>query len=206
MSATQLVYGDGWQDIKDCFHGSLGLGRGRASSRTSSRGGGGGGRVYGGGGDYGGYSSSNDGCCDGDCLGDLGEKCTKTRLGISILFLWVVILTIVCIVLGSNIAYSSNATLSSRLDDHSNQHDHKMSSHSRLLNDLNSSHDRTAGRVETVANQVGRLRNDVTQVEGRLRTEIRGKLSDVRSVLLAALDKANKSLQDIKEDVKKGIV
>jgi hypothetical protein len=42
MSGTQLVYGDGWDDIKDCFRNTLGLGRGRhhgggGSSTRSSR-------------------------------------------------------------------------------------------------------------------------------------------------------------------------
>ena len=49
---------------------------------------------------------SNQGCCD--CLGDFfsgsfGESCSKSRLGMTLLFLWVIILTIVCIALGSNI-------------------------------------------------------------------------------------------------------
>ena len=46
---------------------------------------------------------SSEGCMNRDCLGDLGDSCNKTRLGLSVLFLWVIILTIVCIVLGSNI-------------------------------------------------------------------------------------------------------
>ena len=49
---------------------------------------------------------SNQGCCD--CLGDFfsggfGESCSKSRLGMTLLFLWVIILTIVCFALGSNI-------------------------------------------------------------------------------------------------------
>ena len=112
MSGTRLVYGDGLDDLKDCFAGTFGLGRGG----SGSGGGGGGGsstrssrqRVYGG--DH--YvhphhlRDSNQGCCD--CLEDLGgcgglESCSKTRLGMTVLFLWVIILTIVCIALGSNI-------------------------------------------------------------------------------------------------------
>ena len=42
-------------------------------------------------------------CEDNDCFADCGETCTKTRFGLTVLFLWVIILTIVCIVLGSNI-------------------------------------------------------------------------------------------------------
>ena len=32
-----------------------------------------------------------------------GKSCSKSRLGMTLLFLWVIILTIVCIALGSNI-------------------------------------------------------------------------------------------------------
>ena len=113
MAGTRFVYGDGWEDIKDCFSGTLGLGRGHpdntaggSSSRSSRQ------RVYGG--DHYvhphhlGSRRSEGGCCGldvGECLGDLAgaESCNKTRLGLSVLFLWVILLTIVCIVLGSNI-------------------------------------------------------------------------------------------------------
>ena len=43
-------------------------------------------------------------------------------------------------------------------------------------------------------------------MEGRLRGEVKTKLEDVRSVLLTALSKAEASIKDIQEDVKKGIV
>ena len=45
MAGTRLVYGDGWEDLKDCFSGTLGLSRGHqgSSSTRSSRQ-----RVYGG--------------------------------------------------------------------------------------------------------------------------------------------------------------
>ena len=94
----QLVYGDGWDDIKDCFNiGGLGkLGR---STRTShsSRG------SY-----YGNHPHSNsgyrgygrDGSC-ADCFDDFGDGCSKKRFGVIIIFLWLVILTIVMIALGS---------------------------------------------------------------------------------------------------------
>ena len=113
MAGTRFVYGDGCEDIKDCFSGTLGLGRGHpdntaggSSSRSSRQ------RVYGG--DHYvhphhlGSRRSEGGCCGldvGECLGDLAgaESCNKTRLGLSVLFLWVILLTIVCIVLGSNI-------------------------------------------------------------------------------------------------------
>lgn len=60
--------------------------------------------------------------------------------------------------------------------------------------------------MENVASQVGRLKTDVNHMEGRLRGEVKTKLEDVRSVLLTALEKAAKSLKDIQEDVKQGIV
>merc|ERR1711971_1121359 len=81
---------------------------------------------------------SNQGCCD--CF---GESCSKSRLGMTLLFLWVIILTIVCIALGSNIAYSSNNALSDRLDEHHSDHSSKISTHALLLNDLDKSHQRT---------------------------------------------------------------
>ena len=43
-------------------------------------------------------------------------------------------------------------------------------------------------------------------MEVQLRGEVKNKLDNVQSVLLAALEKASKSLQDIKNDVKQGIV
>jgi hypothetical protein len=43
-------------------------------------------------------------------------------------------------------------------------------------------------------------------MEGRLRGEVKGKLEDVRSVLMTALEKAAKSIKEIQQDVKKGIV
>ena len=71
---------------------------------------------------------------------------------------------------------------------------------------LDQNHQRTAGRVEHVATQVGRLKDGVNLMEGRLRGEVKTKLEDVRSVLLTALSKAEESIKDIQEDVKKGIV
>lgn len=111
MAGTRLVYGDGLDDLKDCFAGTFGIGSGSrghggggaSSSTRSSRQ-----RVYGG--DH--YvhphhlRDSNQGCCD--CLEDFGESCSKTRLGMTVLFLWVIILTIVCIALGSNIGKNTH--------------------------------------------------------------------------------------------------
>ena len=57
-----------------------------------------------------------------------------------------------------------------------------------------------------MASQVGKLKDGVNVMEGRLRGEVKTKLEDVRSVLLTALSKAEASIKDIQEDVKKGIV
>ena len=48
--------------------------------------------------------------------------------------------------------------------------------------------------------------SNVKHMEVQLRGEVKNKLDNVQSVLLAALEKASKSLQDIKNDVKQGIV
>merc|ERR1712062_93172 len=99
--------------------------------------------------------------------------------------------------------YSSNSALSERLDKYSAQHTVKISNHAGLLKDLDQNHQRTAGRVEHVATQVGRLKDGVNLMEGRLRGEVKTKLEDVRSVLLTALSKAEESIKDIQEDVKR---
>ena len=57
-----------------------------------------------------------------------------------------------------------------------------------------------------MASNVKTLKGNVNVMEVRLRGEVKNKLEDVRSVLLAALEKASKSLQDIKDDVKQGMV
>ena len=57
-----------------------------------------------------------------------------------------------------------------------------------------------------MASNVKTLQGNVSVMEVRLRGEVKNKLEDVRSVLLAALEKASKSLQDIKDDVKQGMV
>ena len=48
--------------------------------------------------------------------------------------------------------------------------------------------------------------SNVKHMEVQLRGEVKNKLDNVQSVLLAALEKASKSLQDIKDDVKQGMV
>ena len=96
MSGTRLVYGDGLDDLKDCFSGTFGLNTTRSSVGSRQR-------VYGG--DH--YvaphhlRNSDNQCCPD--LGEVSESCTKTRCGMTVLFLWLIILTIVCIALGSNI-------------------------------------------------------------------------------------------------------
>ena len=74
-------------------------------------------------------------------------------------------------------AYSSNTALSDRLDEYSSDHKSKISIHASLLDDLDQNHQRTAGRVENVASQVGSLKTDVNHMEGRLRGEVKSKVS-----------------------------
>lgn len=111
MSGTRLVYGDGLDDLKDCFSGTFGfvtrgsaggIGRGGSSGSTrSSRT-----RVYGG--DH--YvhphhlresHQSQYNCCEG-CNIESFLSTSKSTMGMTLAFLWLIILTIVCIVLGSN--------------------------------------------------------------------------------------------------------
>ena len=78
-------------------------------------------------------------------------------------------------------AYSSNTALSDRLDEYSSDHKSKISIHASLLDDLDQNHQRTAGRVENVASQVGSLKTDVNHMEGRLRGEVKSKVSSRQS-------------------------
>ena len=99
--------------LKDCFGGSLGK-VGRGLSRTparppSSRSGS---SYYVG--EVSGVRRSGGGNCE-DCFEDLeefcgcnmcsndGGPCSRKRIGILVIFIWLFILTIICIVLGSNI-------------------------------------------------------------------------------------------------------
>merc|ERR1719266_1516686 len=113
----------------------------------------------------------------------------------TVLFLWVVILTIVCIALGSNIAYSSNSALKDRLEEHSSLHNTKISKHARLLDDLDQDHQRTAGRVENVASQVGALKTDVNHMEGRLRGEVKSKVGTSYPLMFYASIRPNPVLE-----------
>lgn len=47
---------------------------------------------------------------------------------------------------------------------------------------------------------------EVDHLETRLRDDIKGKLARVRNSLYDALDKVGRSIEGIKEDVKKGMV
>ena len=95
MAGTRLVYGDGLEDLKDCFSGFVKTNRNSSSTRSSRQ------RVYGGDHYVHPHSLESANCCEN--FADFGENCTKSRLGMTVLFLWVIILTIVCIALGSNI-------------------------------------------------------------------------------------------------------
>ena len=113
MSGTRLVYGDGLDDLKDCFSGTFGfvsrgsaggIGRGGSSGSTrSSRT-----RVYGG--DHyvhphhlrESHQSQYSNCCNEGCNIESFLSTSKSTMGMTLAFLWLIILTIVCIVLGSN--------------------------------------------------------------------------------------------------------
>ena len=88
------------------------------------------------------------------------------------------------------------------IDEHASKH----SAHSRLLSDLSQSHAHLKGRVEGVTSQLGQLDGEVDHLETRLRDDIKGKLARVRNSLYDALDKVGRSIEGIKEDVKKGMV
>jgi len=213
MSGTQLVYGDGWDDIKECFKGSIGrVGRGtvRAPVPASSRSGS---SYYG---EVGGVRPSGGGGNCENCFEDLEEfcgcnmcsndgSCSRKRIGLIIIFVWLFILTIVSIVLGSNIAYTSGAAISNRLGMHSEVHDENFAKHADLLSDLGSVHKQTNDRVDNVAGNISMLKMDVQRIEGKMRGELRNRLSNVRSILLAALDKARTDISEIRKNVETGM-
>ena len=103
-------------------------------------------------------------------------------------------------------AYSSNHALSERLDDHSVKQNSRLNRHNELIKDLGQVHSRTANRVDGVSGAVNRLKGDINQLEGSMRGHVKSRLTNVRSVLIEALNKAGKSLQQIKDDVQKGMV
>ena len=57
-----------------------------------------------------------------------------------------------------------------------------------------------------LADLTGQLDGEVDHLETRLRDDIKGKLARVRNSLYDALDKVGRSIEGIKEDVKKGMV
>jgi len=215
MSGTQLVYGDGWEDIKDCFGGSIGR-MGRSVSRPPAPGSSRSGSSY-----YGEVSGVRRGggggsCCE-DCFEDFEDFCgcnmcssdgtfSRKRIGLIIIFLWLFILTIICIVLGSNIAYTSGTALSERLDDHKEDQYVKHQRHKQLLDTLGSVHQKTSNRVDNVAGNVLKLEMAMKRIETKMRGELKNRLSNVRGVLLSALDKAKTDISEIRRDVENGMI
>ena len=57
-----------------------------------------------------------------------------------------------------------------------------------------------------MTSQLGQLDGEVDHLETRLRDDIKGKLARVRNSLYDALDKVGRSIEGIKEDVKKGMI
>ena len=92
------------------------------------------------------------------------------------------------------------------MDTHSVEHDGKVEKHSQILDQLGSDLSETNGSVNDVAGHVQKLKMDVKRVEGKMRGELQRRLSNVRSVLLAALDKAGKDISEIRKDVEDGMV
>ena len=89
---------------------------------------------------------------------------------------------------------------------HSETHDDKIEKHSQRISDLGSVHKQTSDRVDNVAGNVQQLKMDVKRIEGKMRGELQRRLSNIRSVLLAALDKAGKDISEIRKDVEDGMV
>ena len=109
------------------------------------------------------------------------------------------------LLLSSISAYTSGATLSNRLDRHSEVHNEQIERHAGRLSDLGSVHKQTNDRVDNVAGSISRLKMDVKRIEGKMRGELKNRLSNVRSVLLAALDKAKTDISEIRKNVENGI-
>lgn len=196
-----LVYGDGLDDIKDCLGGGCGLdkilpsGRGRP---TRIHGGDTYTRSGSGGGDNMAFPSSSSSNFFEDC--DL-SFCCNPRFAAALAFLWLLILTIVCISLGSQIAYTSNSEISSRLEELSASHRSRHSAHSRLIDGLDDSHGVLKQRLDEVHGKLGRLDSDVDRMEVRFRGDIRARLGEVRTTLVNALDKVGRSIDEIKREV-----
>lgn len=133
------------------------------------------------------------------------HSCTKTQIVIGVLFAWVLILTVVCIVLGSQITYSTNRTLSRRIDSLTDEHASTHNQHGQRIDWLGSTQDKLSGRVEGVSGEIRKLDAEVDRMEGRLRNDVRGELNQIRGTLVSALDKVLKSIQDIRNEVDAGV-
>ena len=73
------------------------------------------------------------------------------------------------------------------------------------LSDLGSVHKQTNDKVDTVHGKVLNLRAELKRMERKMDGELQKRLSNVRSVLLGALDKAQKDITEIRNDVEKGM-
>ena len=103
-------------------------------------------------------------------------------------------------------AYTSGAALSDRLDNYRDDHSTKHARHKQLLDTLGSVHQKTSNRVDNVAGNVLKLEMAMKRVENKMRGELKNRLSNVRGVLLSALDKAKTDISEIRRDVKNGMV
>ena len=73
------------------------------------------------------------------------------------------------------------------------------------LSDLGAVHKQTNDKVDTVHGKVLNLRAELKRMERKMDGELQKRLSNVRSVLLGALDKAQKDITEIRNDVEKGM-
>ena len=81
-----------------------------------------------------------------------------------------------------------------------------MYNHTLRISELGSVLKQTNDRISNVAGNVQKLRMHVKPIEGRMRGELQSRLSNVRAVLLSALDKAGKDISEIKKNVENGLV
>ena len=103
------------------------------------------------------------------------------------------------------VAYTSGTAISERLGKHSEHHNVRMKEFSDDLSDLGSVHKQTNDKVDTVHGKVLNLRAELKRMERKMDGELQKRLSNVRSVLLGALDKAQKDITEIRNDVEKGM-
>ena len=111
--------------------------------------------------------------------------------------------------MGMNIffsAYTSGTALSNRLDDHKEDQSVKHQRHKQLLDTLGAVHQRTSNRVDNVAGDVSKLEMAMKRIETKMRGELKNRLSNVRGVLLSALDKAKTDISEIRRDVENGMI